>query len=394
METSGDEDVLPTPSAPPRDSRQLERLSHATRQALGDLVDRSREGASDDELSQVSDRLNEVEQRIDAVVTSLPDGMRDRAAGLEQTAQQAQRIRNVLLSDVSLTIRDYGIQVTDRAEQFETRFGKLIPANEVQALKSQTDITSSYIATTSADSAILTHIDSYGKYLNDWWHISVVPTADLVNRATTGTSQLSVGTRVSTPLSSVLEESRERRAEQISHELEATLDSVKKATTAAGEVGLTSAFDEVRDQARCGSRLWTAAVFICVALGIAVPVWALSVDSGVLVELTGLAGLVIKALSGLPLFALAGYSGHIAAQHRETSRHLTVLIAQIKSVQAYANELPSEQRLRLMSKLGDRAFADPGFTLQESGLSMVPEGTTQALGEIKAIVENLPRAGR
>ncbi|MGV0736068.1 hypothetical protein ABQF35_07500 [Mycobacterium syngnathidarum] len=345
-------------------------------------------------MSQVSDRLNEVEQRIEAVVTSLPDGMRDRAAGLEQTAQQAQRIRNVLLSDVSLTIRDYGVQVTDRAEQFETRFGKLIPANEVQALKSQTDITSSYIGTTSADSAILTHIDSYGRYLNDWWHISVIPTADLVNRATTGTSQLSVGTRVSTPLSSVLEESRERRAEQISHELEATLDSVKKATTAAGEVGLTSAFDEVRDQARCGSRLWTAAVFICVALGIAVPVWALSVDSGVLVQLTGLAGLVIKALSGLPLFALAGYSGHIAAQHRETSRHLTVLIAQIKSVQAYANELPPEQRLRLMSKLGDRAFADPGFTLQESGLSMVPEGTTQALGQIKSIVEKLPRAGR
>lgn len=396
METRDDEDVLPTSSAPPIDSRQLERLSQATRKALGDLVDRSREGAGDDELIQVSDRLNEVERRIGAVVTNLPDGMRDRAAGLEQAAQQAQRVRDVLLSDVSLTIRDYGVQVTGHARRFETTFGNLILVEEVQALKSQTDITSSYIATASADSAILTHIDSYGRFLNDWWHISVGPTADLLNRATTGTSQLSVTTRVSTPLGSVLEESRGRRAEEVSQELESTLDSVKKVTTAAAEVSLTSAFDEVRDHAhaRRGSRLWTALVFICVALGIGIPVVALSVDSGVLVQLSGLTGLVIKALSGLPLFALAGYSGHIAAQHRETSRHLTVLIAQLKSVQAYANELPPEQRLRLMSKLGDRTFADPGFTLQERGLSMAPEGATQALGQIRAIVENLPRAGR
>ncbi|MGE2721215.1 hypothetical protein [Mycolicibacterium celeriflavum] len=394
VEAHGDQDAPPTNSAPSTDSRQLERLSEATRKAIGQLVDRARQGVGDDELNQVSDRLDEVQQRIDAVVANLPDAMRDRAAGLEQTAQEAQRIRDVLLSDLSLTIRDYGAQVTRHAERFETKFGNLILIEEVQALKSQTDITSSYIATASADSAILTHIDSYGRFLNDWWHISVGPTADLLNTATTGTSQLSVTTRVSAPLSSVLEESRGRRAAEVSQELESTLDSVRKATTAAGEVSLTSAFDEVRDQARRGSRLWTTVVFICVALGIGIPFLAISVDADALAQLSGLTGLVIKALSGLPLFALAAYSGHIAAQHRETSRHLTILIAQLKSVQAYANELPSEQRLRLMSKLGDRAFADPGFTLQEKGLSMVPEGATQALGQIRAIVENASRAGR
>lgn len=46
-----------------------------------------------------------------------------------------------------------------------------------------------------------------------------------------------------------------------------------------------------------------------------------------------------------------------------------------------------------MSKLGDRAFADPGFSLQERGLSLVSEGPTQALGQIRAIVDKLPGKG-
>lgn len=377
----------------PEDSRELERLSNETRRLLGILVDRSRQGVADADLAQLSERLDEIEERIDAVVQNLPDGMSERAAGLRQTAQQAHRVRDVLLAEVSLTIRDFGGQGTGRTEQFETKFGNLIPRDEIQTLKSQTDITSSHLATASADSASLTHIDDYGKFLNDWWHIGVGPTADVLSKATTGTSQVSIGTKVSAPLGDVLEESRARRTEAVSRELESTLDSVRKATTAAGEVGLTKAFDEVRDQASNGSRLWTAMVFLCVGLGIVIPVVALSVDHGVLARLTGLSGLAVKALSGFPLFALAAYSGHIAAQHRETSRHLTVLTAQIKSVQAYANELPSEQRLALMTKLGERAFADPGFTMQERGLTLVPEGSTQALGQIKAIVDKFPSKG-
>lgn len=368
---------------------QVQRWSNDTKRAISELADRSREGALDTELDLAADVLSEVERRIGAIVGKLPKNMGERAEGLELVAQQSGRVRDVLLSNVSLTIRDYSVSASSRPDKLEARFGNLLPPEEIRALKSQTEVTASSLSTASADSAMLANIDSYGKYLHDWWRIAVSPTADLVNRATTSTSQVTVGAIVSMPLSAVLEEERGRRAAEMSRELESALKDAKTATTAVGAGELTKAFDDVREQAVTGARLWTTAVFLCVLAGIAIPVLALKADWAVLTELEGLTGVVIKSLLGLPLFALAGYSGHIAAQHRETARHLTVLVAQIKSVQAYANELPSTHKLALMSKLGDRAFADPGFTLQERGIALIPEGTPQALSQIKTILEKL-----
>lgn len=376
-----------------RSSGDLDSLSEGTRKALIALARQSRQGASDAELRALADRLREVERHIKAVAANLPSEMKERSAGLDQTAEQTERLRDLVEAEVSLTVRDYEGQLSDHAERLEYKFGNLITAEEIRALASQSDSTAAYIATRTADSAILAHIDGFGRFLNDWSHIAVFPAAEMLDRATAGTTQVSVTTQFPIVVGEVLDDARARRSQEASRQIDSKLAQAERATTNAGKVGLTAAFVEVRDEAVMGARLWTAAVFVCVVLGIVIPVVALGVDVEALAQLTGMAGVLIKAFSGVPLFALAGYSGHIAAQHRETARHLTVLTAQLNSVQAYSNELPSDEKLVLMSRLGQRAFADPGFTLKEQGLSLVPQGATEAISQIKGIVEKLPGKG-
>ena len=122
------------------------------------------------------------------------------------------------------------------------------------------------------------------------------------------------------------------------------------------------------------AKFWTTCVFACIALGILLPIFVLSVDTVFFTQVTGLAGTIIKALTGVPLYAAAAYCGRIAAQHRETARHMQILTSQIKSVRAYVSTLPKEQQHEIVAILGKRAFSDPELTTRDKGrVNMVPD---------------------
>jgi hypothetical protein len=120
---------------------------------------------------------------------------------------------------------------------------------------------------------------------------------------------------------------------------------------------------------------------VALILGIALPIFALTTEKVVFsptIDVTVAA--IIKALTGLPLFALAAYFGRIASQHRETERYLRILTTQVNTVQSYADVLPQPERGQLIYNLGLRAFADPGLTTTDNGkVSAIPEDLAELL---------------
>jgi hypothetical protein len=64
---------------------------------------------------------------------------------------------------------------------------------------------------------------------------------------------------------------------------------------------------------------------------------------------------------------------------------MTILVAQLDSVDAYSNELPEDQRLELMMLPGKRTFSDPGLAQLDKGkLSYVPDDVLEL---VKKLVE-------
>jgi hypothetical protein len=159
------------------------------------------------------------------------------------------------------------------------------------------------------------------------------------------------------------------------------LDHINTASGAIGAKSLAEGFSTQTDKEATRAAQWTIGVVASVALGIALPVLALTTERVVFsTTVDPTVGTIIKALTGLPLFALAAYFGRIASQHRETERYLRILTTQMNTVQAYADVLPQPERGQLIHGLGLRAFADPGFTTTDKGkVSAVPEDVAELL---------------
>lgn len=342
------------------------------------MLDAIESGPSESELGEVTRELQEVTKSIDLVADSVVETDAELAQSVRAVAQIVGRLAAALPSQGQIAYRD---RDTGKREYPTFAFGRLIKREEIHALRSRAEDVGSYIRTAEANSDKISHIRAFGDILGGWKTTALWPVADLIDRTTDVYM-------FPTVVSELLSEASYARISTIEDSAKQRLNEIERITSKAGQGGLAAAFTDARDEARRGARYWTGGVFICVLLGIALPVYALSLDIDALKQLTGLAGLLIKALSGLPLFALAAFSGHVAAQHRETARHWSILTAQIKSVQAYSNELPDQQRLDLMFILGKRAFSDPGFVLLDKGnFAVVPEAAT----ELSKLLSNVAR---
>jgi hypothetical protein len=120
-----------------------------------------------------------------------------------------------------------------------------------------------------------------------------------------------------------------------------------------------------------------------VALGIALSAIVLTTEKIVFTAaMDGTTGTIVKALTGIPLFALATYFGRISSQHRETERYLRILATQVDSVQAYADVLPEADRVQLIINLGSRAFSAPGFAAADKGsVGLIPDNVMELLNK-------------
>lgn len=74
---------------------------------------------------------------------------------------------------------------------------------------------------------------------------------------------------------------------------------------------------------------WNYLVMLFVALGTALPLALIFLEFRYLGQTPSTISILLRALIGLPMFALATFSGRISAQHRRLSQHMKVLVAQI-----------------------------------------------------------------
>jgi hypothetical protein len=172
-----------------------------------------------------------------------------------------------------------------------------------------------------------------------------------------------------------------RRMNALERQAVTTVENLKTAAGEGGKERLAQTFETRGKEESDSAANWNWLVMIFVVLGIALPLVAISLEDHFLRQLTGTYGVVIKALIGLPMFALATYSGRISAQHRKMSQHMKTLTAQIDSVKAYVAGLPSDDERELIMTLGRRAFSEPGVApgKGEGVIGIPPEDVLPAL---------------
>lgn len=163
-----------------------------------------------------------------------------------------------------------------------------------------------------------------------------------------------------------------RRLSSLERQAEATVRNLKTAAGEGGKERIAQTFVDRGDAEATSASNWNQLVMLFVGLGIALPLIAISLGHHFLGQLNGPYAVVFKALIGLPLFALATYSGRISAQHRRLSQHMKTLTAQIDSVKAYVAGLPEPVQQEIIAALGRRAFAEPGISGAEAGTVGVP----------------------
>jgi hypothetical protein len=179
---------------------------------------------------------------------------------------------------------------------------------------------------------------------------------------------------------------RLRRIGSLERQAEVTIQNLKEAAGEGGKERLAQTFDKRGNEESISAANWNKLVMLFVALGICLPLSAIALEDRFLGQLTGTYGLVVKALIGLPLFALATYSGRISAQHRRMSQHMKTLTAQIDSVRAYVSTLPEVAQQEIVSGLGRRAFSEPGVAGTDGAVGIPPE---QILPTLDKAVEAL-----
>jgi hypothetical protein len=163
-----------------------------------------------------------------------------------------------------------------------------------------------------------------------------------------------------------------RRLSSLERQAGATVRDLKTAAGEGGKERLAQTFDDRGSAEAKSASNWNKLVMLFVALGIGLPLAAISLEDHFLGQLTGTYSIVIKVLIGLPLFALATYSGRISAQHRQLSQHMKTLTAQIDSVKAYVAGLPEPVQQEIIVAHGRRAFSEPGIASGEAGTVGIP----------------------
>jgi hypothetical protein len=208
--------------------------------------------------------------------------------------------------------------------------------------------------------------------LTDWRRIYLNPILDEIADLRADSEKYKVD--ISPEFQENLFTRQAERLNDLEQQARETVGNIRSAGHEAGSERLASTFEKVGKSEDDRSRCWTTCVFACLLAGIAVPILILSFDLGVARQIAGPTGTIVKLLISLPLFAGAAYCARIAAQHRETSRHMSILTAQIDSIRAYIAQLPSDTQDELVTMLGKRAFSSPELTAIDKGkLTVVPE---------------------
>lgn len=270
-------------------------------------------------------------------------------------------------------------------EQLRLHLGQLVRPYDLEFLTRLAERTSTELFAERPSQA---NLEALTIYLQTWVDF-IIPSAlgDLEVLAG-GTDRI---VAVSNPRIQLMlrDNERLRRIGSLERQAEVAVQNIKVAAGEGGKERLAQTFEARGEAEDTSASNWNKLVMFFVALGIGLPLVAISLDQHFLGQLPGTYGVIIKALISLPMFALATYSGRISAQHRRMAQHMKTLTAQIDSVKAYTAALPPETQQDIIATLGRRAFSEPGVTGSE-GVVGIPPGEIlptleRVLDAIKAI---------
>lgn len=250
----------------------------------------------------------------------------------------------------------------------------------------------------TTDPYLRMNITELGKFitaLESWNDSGFASAVDLLSRIRAA-SDMPLTVKAPRQLQELIDQGLAGRLEQLEQRATESLEKIQTATTKIGQAKLSGSFLQAKAWANVSAWTWTAGVFLCVVAGIALPVWALTTDHEAFKSAApGLAGLALKVAIGLPLFGLAAYCGHVAAQHRETARHMSILSAQLNQVQAYSDILDPVQGQELLMLLGKRTFSDPGLAIYDKGkVSYIPDDVIDALRKVAQVISKTQTPGK
>ena len=250
-------------------------------------------------------------------------------------------------------------------------FGALIPRDQLNVLTAQSASLIDLLNTQNADASTFeSPISGFLAYLEEFTENSVKPALDDVDRFQQAQTeyQVEIGNALDAALIDHRREQLNSYVEQLerglsdlqsrSEKLAETERAAEKAVSQKGRERLQRDFASMGLRETWWAGGWTAAAFILTCVAIAIPIilfWR-----GVeFASVTGLSATLIKTFIGLPLLVFAAYCGKVASQHRDTARHMNILVTQIDSVSAYVAELPDEAKDEVRLVLGKRAFSTP-----------------------------------
>ncbi|MGX9672652.1 hypothetical protein [Mycobacterium sp. HM-7] len=218
------------------------------------------------------------------------------------------------------------------------------------------------------------------------WVDSIIPSVldDLQLRAKLAGFRIGLPPRAQNVLSAY---QHERRISGLERQAETAVANLKQAAGEGGKERLAQTFEARATEETTSATNWNRLVMAFVALGIVLPLIAIVLGGHILGTPSTTTGVLMKALIGLPMFALATYSGRISAQHRKMAQHMKLLVAQIDSVKAYVEPLPTEVQQDIIATLGKRAFSEPGTTTNADGTVGIPP--EQVLPVLEKAIEAL-----
>lgn len=280
-----------------------------------------------------------------------------------EVAREISDLASLLVGTVRISV-EIGEQPSAGMEHIAFPFGQLVDVSERVTLK---QLSESWMDADHKPQMYWQYaIESILVAVDEWSRKSITPAIDAIEQLRLATGE-AANVNVPDRAQRMLLESANRRMEAMERNAAELLRSIKRQTTEVGETGLANAFRASGKESSKAAGFWSFGVFACVAAGIGFPIWALHVDLDAFRAVSAFSAVVVRVAVGLPMFALAAYCGHIAAQHRETARHMVILSAQLESIANFSNELPEDERLELRMLMGKRTFSDPGLILRDKG---------------------------
>lgn len=351
--------------------------SHRVRSALSRIIALGESAVNEELLNQTVRELADLATAVNRSRLSEPGGVSREASKSEWQAVEA--CRTAINEVTRALVETLKVENKKHNATFDFRLGQALKPSLLQELRGIVELLRNSLE--SADWQEHHQILDMGAQMLLEWRDSVMPPlyselrSDVLNDPQTYTAVISEF------LSNQITAAHMQNLNRIEESAAATLEHID---TAAGKVGaktLARGFVEQRDKESRRAGWWTLGVVFSVVLGIALPVVALTTDKiGFTASMNGTPWLLIKALVGIPLFALAAYFGRISSQHRETERYLRILATQVDTVQAYADVLPEADRAQLILNLGSRAFSDPGFVTADKGnVGPIPDNVIELL---------------